>query len=453
MEFWRIVLIAGLVLGVSSIFWSIVGLMRFTGEQFRRGRRARVPGIPAPADVAVLVAAHNEELVIADTIRSASALVPLENIHVISDMSTDRTAELARAAGVNVLELEPNRGKAGALAEGIQQFGLCHRFQVVLLLDADTRPSPDYLVTGLPLFADPGVAAVAGRAKSLVRPHPPSWMGRFLVAYRERLYVVVQTTLKYGQAARGANVVSIVPGFASMYRTTALPQIDIVAKGLVIEDFNMTFELHARQLGRIAFHPGAAVAYTQDPDTLHDYIRQVRRWTLGFWQTVRRHKSLPAAFRTVLLVHIFELFSSGLLLLLLVPVFALSLAAGWVVEIAVAAGAAAADPAIQGLAWASGVLPAEDVLLGVILPDFLLTIMAAVASRRPVYLLFGLAFPLVRILDSAICLSQFPKAWLAKSTGVWKSPSRRVQAAGSHSDGAPENTPEYTQQSAPAPSR
>jgi poly-beta-1,6-N-acetyl-D-glucosamine synthase len=360
-------------------------------------------------------------------------------------------------AGVNVLELEPNRGKAGALAEGIRQFGLCRRFQVVLLLDADTRPSPDYLVTGLPLFADPGVAAVAGRARSLVRPHPPSWMGRFLVAYRERLYVVVQTMLKYGQAARGANVVSIVPGFASMYRTTALPQIDIVAKGLVIEDFNMTFELHARQLGRIAFHPAAAVAYTQDPDTLPDYIRQVRRWTLGFWQTVRRHKTLPAAFRTVLLVHIFELFSSGLLLLLLLPGLALSLAAGWVVQIAVAAGAAAADPAIQSLAWVSGVLPAEDVLLGVVLPDFLLTVMAAVASRRPVYLLFGLAFPLVRILDSAICLSQLPKAWLAQSTGVWKSPGRRVQAAGSHSDGAPGKTPEKTPenilQSDPAPSR
>jgi len=54
-------------------------------------------------------------------------------------------------------------------------------------------------------------------------------MGRFLVAYRSRLYAVVQLLLKYGQAARSANVVYIVPGFASMYRVDVLDQIDIAA--------------------------------------------------------------------------------------------------------------------------------------------------------------------------------------------------------------------------------
>ena len=162
-----------------------------------------------------------------------------------------------------------------------------------MLLDADTRPNPDYLETGLPLFLDPEVVAVAGRAKSIMTPPAPTVLGRFLVAHRERLYIVVQLLLKYGQAARGANVVSIVPGFASMYRTSALAKIKVLAPGLVIEDFNMTFEIHAKKLGRIAFHPSAAVAYTQDPDNLQDYTRQVRRWILGFWQTVRGKSCRP----------------------------------------------------------------------------------------------------------------------------------------------------------------
>ncbi|GAP54097.1 poly-beta-1,6-N-acetyl-D-glucosamine synthase [Arthrobacter sp. Hiyo6] len=340
-----IILYAILVLGVSTIFWSLVGLIRLATEQYvkrialgptfgvrvarmlqrlpfgiaarglsngprsrggassrplqrsqlqREHGRHRARGVRIlPANVAVLIAAHNEALVISETIRAAAALVPVRNIHVISDMSADDTAALARAAGVKVLELEANRGKAGALAEGIAHFDLCRKFKVVMLLDADTRPTPDYLETGLPLFSDPSVVAVAGRARSITTPPPSTALGRFLVAYRDRLYVVVQLLLKYGQAARGANVVSIVPGFASMYRTSALAKIKVLAPGLVIEDFNMTFEIHAKKLGRIAFHPSAAVAYTQDPDNLQDYIKQVRRWILGFWQTVRRMGCRP----------------------------------------------------------------------------------------------------------------------------------------------------------------
>ena len=85
-----------LVLGISTTFWAIVGAGRVLTARHRRrptrrpdgaagGRagpgheagpgRAGLGGKVTPADVAVLVAAHNEELVIADTIRAASRLV------------------------------------------------------------------------------------------------------------------------------------------------------------------------------------------------------------------------------------------------------------------------------------------------------------------------------------------------------------------------------------------
>lgn len=429
-----------LVLGVSTIFWTLVGLLRLAREHYLRlrvwfwtfrdrpgpilrtkGHRAKHRSIGAevlPRDVAVLVAAHNEAIVISETIRAAALLVPLRNIHVISDMSSDETAGISRASGVNVLELEPNRGKAGALAAGIAHFNLCQRFKVVMLLDADTRPASDYLASGLPLFSDSTVVAVAGRAKSLVRPIAPTAIGRFLVAYRERLYVVVQLLLKYGQAARGANVVSIVPGFASMYRTTALEKIDVLAPGLVIEDFNMTFEIHAKKLGRIAFHPGAAVAYTQDPDTFSDYTKQVRRWILGFWQTVRRHRLQWGKFWFVLVIYIIEVIASCIFLVLLVPTFLLSLVA----SIEVGSGNHAG-----GLVFLSGLLRPQDLLIGVLLPDLLLTVVAAVSLRRPAFVLMAPLFPLMRIVDAAICLQVLPRAFSAKSTGVWVSPARRVQ--------------------------
>ena len=73
----------------------------------------------------------------------------------------------------------------------------------------------------------------------------------------------------------------------------------------------MTFEVHHKHLGRIAFHPGVQ-AYTQDPDNLRDYTRQMRRWCLGFWQTVRRHGFWPSRFCLALAVTVFELLMSSL---------------------------------------------------------------------------------------------------------------------------------------------
>lgn len=269
-----------LVLGVTTTLWSVVGLGRLAGFQFagsarrpRSGRGVapiRRSGRIGTDRVAVLVAAHNEEPVIAATVAVARGQVPAGNVFVVSDGSADGTASVARSAGATTLELDPNRGKAGALAAGIETFDLCGRFDVVLLLDADTHLAPDYLRSALPLFDDPEVVAVAGRARTIDDRASPTRVGRFLLAYRERLYLIVQLLMKFGQAARWANAVTIVPGFASMYRTSALAQIDVIGAGLVIEDFNMTFEVHARRLGRIEFHPWAAVAYTQDPDRLGD---------------------------------------------------------------------------------------------------------------------------------------------------------------------------------------
>ncbi len=456
-----------LVLGVSTTFWSVVGLGRVVDER-RRRRSAKhldtsisrgevgcrdddlrhtfvesaVPhaGRLTPADVAVLVAAHNEELVIADTIRAASRLVDTGNIHIISDGSKDNTAHVARSAGANVLELSPNRGKAGALAAGIEHFHLCKQYAVVLLLDADTHLAPDFLATGLPLFDEPEIVAVAGRARTIDDRGSATRLGRFLVAYRERLYLIVQVLLKFGQAAKWANAVTIVPGFASMYRANALEHIDVTGAGLVIEDFNMTFEIHTKKLGRIEFHPSAAVAYTQDPDTLGEYVRQVRRWILGFWQTVRRHRFHTGVFWTALAVFIVELVTSSLMFVLLVPILAASMLAALVQSIA-------PDPA-SWTVWMADLLHPQNVILGVLVPDYLLTIMAACVLRRPRYLLLGIGFPLMRIVDAALCLRVLPMAWRARSSGVWVSPTRRANTSTTASEASSTTRPTLR---APAP--
>ena len=285
-------------------------------------------------------------------------------------------------------------------------------------------PAEDYLETGLPMFDDPDVVAVAGHASTTWdREDRLGLLGQVLRAYRERVYVAFQVLLKYGQAARHADSVMIVPGFASMYRTRILEFIDIAAPGLAIEDFNMTFEVHRKRLGRVAFHPGSATAYTQDPHILKDYVKQVGRWSLGFWQTVRRHGLHRGRFWVATAAYILELLTSSILFVLLGPALLLTLVA--VTWVGVHGVHGPVDEAFVGITSA---LPPHDYLLGVVVPDFLLTIFVAIRQRRPAYLLLGLAFLPLRCLDAVLCLRSLWRSRSAQSAGTWTGPTRRGAA-------------------------
>ena len=414
-----IALIAVLILGVNTLFWATVGVVRVLA-----GLKKDSNGVRrfTNDDVAVLIPAHNEEAVIANSLVAVLKLLPPDQIHVVSDGSNDDTVITARRFGVNVYDLNPNRGKAGALSAAIEYFELAQKYKVLLLLDADSRLADDYLDTGLPGFDDPDVVAVAGRVRCQHDPPPRTLIGRFLIGYRARLYAVTQLLVKYGQASRYINAVNIVPGFASMYRTDILAAIDITAPGLVIEDFNMTFEVHANRLGRIVFHPNAAVAYTQDPDDWRSYMSQIKRWTLGYWQTVRRHGLHVGVFWIALAVQIFELVSSSLLLFSMLPALALGAYSEFLAP-------TAGDLSIFGWTLTGG-LPPQYALAGFVLPDVALTIFAATALRRPTLVLMAPLFPVLRFVEAYVCLRSIPAAWRTSSTGRWISPKRRMHVIG-----------------------
>lgn len=422
---WGLIVFMLAIVGVTTMIWGVIGVIRWLTEHGERRRQRLGSTLPrwSNSDIAVLMAAHNEESVLEASLRRALTQFSPEQIHVVSDGSTDRTADIARQLGVQVLELNPNRGKAGALSAGIAHFHLTDRYEFVLLLDADTHLADDYAITALRLTEDNDVAAVAGRARTLHPEAAGSLLGRLLVWYRERVYTVVQYLHKYGQAAPWINAVYIVPGFASLYRSRALRQIDIDAPGLVIEDYNMTFEVHARGLGRVAFHPHAAIAYTQDPDTLVDYTRQLSRWTLGFWQTLLRHRPRPSLFWATVLVHALELVLSSLIMLLWLPMFVVSVTC-----------AAAVWLGLDGNGWGASVVdqfPPLLLLAGLWLPDLLVTLVSSVLGRRWGMLPFAPFYPFMRIYDASRCLRSLLRALSRRrSSGSWISPDRRPEVAG-----------------------
>lgn len=414
-------LIAVLMFGVNNVLWAVAGGLRWTWYELvprgarEVGRERDRLRPPDAGDVAVLMAAHNEAGVISASIASAARLIPPERIFVASDGSTDETVQLVRAAGANVLDLQPNRGKAGALAAGVEHFDLAERFEVVVILDADTELDPDYLATGLPLFADPDVVVVAGRATTQWHLGGLGPLGRALLAHRERMYVVVQRLVKYGQGIAPVDAIAIAPGFASMYRSQVLRSVEIDPPGLVIEDFNMTFEVRRRRLGRIAFHPSAAVARTQDPATVAEYRRQVYRWALGFWQTVRLHGLFHVGvFWVALFLYCAELIVSSLALLATAGLVAL----GGLVSLLAAGG--------LPVGWPDSLPPPALLLLVVVVPDVLLTCAVAAGQRRLGILVAAPAYPVLRVLDAWLCLRSLAASFRTRSTGRWTSPTRRA---------------------------
>lgn len=403
--------------GANASFWTATSVVRRLREQRRTRHELEQGGSQAvlqPNDVAILIAAHNEERGIGRTVRSAAEHVPRANVFVASDGSQDATSAIARAEGANVLDISPNRGKAGALEHAIAWFKLADRFEVVLLLDADTVLAPDYLDYALPLFADHDVVAVAGTARTSWSPGPSSRLGELLVTHRDRMYLVMQHLLKFGQAARFANAVMIVPGFASLYRTRILADVDIAAPGLVIEDFNMTFEVHAKRLGRIAFDPRIATAYTQDPDTLRGYIAQVRRWNLGFWQTLRRHRRIDRRFRAYLTASVVELTGSAVLIAAS-PLLALASLLIGLPEVV------AADP----LETLASRFPPAVLVIAFLCADLAFTIVAMVVARKWSFLAWAPLLPLLRWLDAVICLQAAALSLRRGGDGRWRSPARR----------------------------
>lgn len=117
--------------------------------------------------VTVVIAAHNEEDVIATkvaNVQSSSYPRSLIEIVVASDGSTDRTVEVARRAGADrVLDL-PRVGKITALNAGVE----AGRGEVLVFTDADSLFRGETLDQLMANLADPAVGGVSANEVSRI---------------------------------------------------------------------------------------------------------------------------------------------------------------------------------------------------------------------------------------------------------------------------------------------
>ena len=89
--------------------------------------------------VTVLIPAHDEAARIAASVESALGIPGVSKVLVIDDASGDATADLAEAAGAEVLRLSSNLGKGAALDVGLARVRA--GADVLLMLDGDLGAS------------------------------------------------------------------------------------------------------------------------------------------------------------------------------------------------------------------------------------------------------------------------------------------------------------------------
>jgi len=82
---------------------------------------------------AAIIPAHNEENTIVSVIEAAKGCEFLDEIIVVDDGSSDKTAEVAKAQGVKVVSNSINLGKGMALVNGVNNTTA----EILLFLDAD----------------------------------------------------------------------------------------------------------------------------------------------------------------------------------------------------------------------------------------------------------------------------------------------------------------------------
>jgi poly-beta-1,6-N-acetyl-D-glucosamine synthase len=155
---------------VTALFWISAALLAYAqaGYALLVGVLARLaprePSTPvgAPTRAALIIAAHNEEGVIADRVANALALDwPREMLTLVvaCDGCTDATAERARGAGADVVLELPRGGKVRAQDAGVAATDA----ELLAFGDANARWAPDALRTLARAFSDPGVGYACGR--------------------------------------------------------------------------------------------------------------------------------------------------------------------------------------------------------------------------------------------------------------------------------------------------
>lgn len=245
-------------------------------EERRMGsvpRRSRWP------KVSILIPAHNEDIVIRNTLRSMVELdYPKDclEVIVINDNSSDRTGEFVEEycrqyPFIHVIHTFPpegGKGKSHALNRALEDA----TGEYIVVYDADNNPERSaikHLVD--PILDNPAVGAVVGKF-------------RVINAKKNLLtrFINIETISFQWMAQAGRwrwFHISTIPGTNFLIRRSILDELGGWDVKALAEDTELSIRVYEKGY-EIQFHP-LAVTWEQEPETWKVWFKQRTRWARG----------------------------------------------------------------------------------------------------------------------------------------------------------------------------
>ena len=239
-------------------------------------------GKDAP-EVAVIVPAYNEEV---DAVSSLTNLLQLDypnyKVVFVDDGSKDHTLQRVTEAfhdnpKIQILT-KPNGGKASAL-----NYGLAHTSApYVVCIDADTKLKHDaisWLIAHFVQDKEKRVGAVAGYIKvGNVRNMLTRWQS-----------IEYTTSQNFDRMAYASiNAITVVPGAIGAFRKEAITNAGGFTTDTLAEDCDLTIRI--LKAGYVIENESRAVALTEAPEKLKQFLKQRTRWCFGVMQTFWKHR-------------------------------------------------------------------------------------------------------------------------------------------------------------------
>ena len=250
--------------------------------------------------VAVIVTAYNEEDAIERRLENLRALdYPPELLELVvtSDASTDRTDELAEAAGARVIR-NPRGGKVAAQDAAVRSTDA----DVVAFSDANATWAPDALRKLVRNLADPRVSYVCGRL-GLEAPDGSN---------KEGVYWRYELVTRAGESRLG----SVTAGNGAIYALRKPDYVEVDPR--FGHDLALPY-LMVQRGGRAVYEPEALASERPTPTNESEYRRKVRMFEHS-WLIVLRGRMLRGqsiGYLVALLSHRHLRYASGVLHLIL----------------------------------------------------------------------------------------------------------------------------------------
>jgi len=231
--------------------------------------------------MSIIIPAYNEGITIASCIKSMLNLnYPDYEVIVIDDGSSDNTfneASKYSENGVKVIR-QKNTGKPGAINTGIKNAS----GEVIITVDADSKLHPDALTWIARRFSsNPRLGAVAGNVKI----DKPTGLLKTLQSLE------YTTSINLGRKSQSLlHCVMIVPGAIAALKTKVLQEVGYFPTDTFAEDFDITMKI--LKAGYHVEYESHAIAFTQAPDSIEDFLKQRRRWYRGMMQVLSKYKGM-----------------------------------------------------------------------------------------------------------------------------------------------------------------